>query len=120
MRAVLILFLATSFRVLAGGHVSSADVLRFTADAIPPQADQHFATFTVNRAELGKILDTYHEVSAEVWTHHYSHVHGGDRTGTIILKDGQRLNWLVRPGGLATLKAEDGVTHYLVRELPKA
>jgi len=85
----------------------------------PAYADQHFASFTVTRVQLAEILDSYREVSGEVWRHRYAHVQGGDRTGTIFLKNGQKLKWLVRPGGLATLTGPDGVTHYLARELPR-
>ena len=119
MRTMLILLIATAASALAAAHISSSDVVQFTADPIPAYADQHFASFTVTRVQLAEILDSYREVSGEVWRHRYAHVQGGDRTGTIFLKNGQKLKWLVRPGGLATLTGSDGVTHYLARELPR-
>jgi len=52
-------------------------------------------------------------VEEEHWRHGYSHVGGGDRTGHVILKDGKKVNWMVRPGGLAWLKFENGKKMYL-------
>jgi hypothetical protein len=118
MRTFFLLTIFGALSAFAASSVSSADVAQFTADPISIHADRHFVDFKITRAELDKILDTYHEISADVWMHRYSHVLGGDRTGTITLKDGRMIKWMVRPAGLATLTLPNGVTHYLARELP--
>jgi hypothetical protein len=40
-----------------------------------------------------------------------------DRTGSLTLKDGTAVRWMVKPGGLATLSTPDEKTIYLAREL---
>lgn len=118
MRASLLLLMFAAASTFAESPIPSADVAQFTADPLPHRGDQHFRDFKITRAELNTILDTYHEVSADIWLHRYSHVYGGDRTGTITLKDGRTIKWLVRPAGLATLTLPNGFTHYLARERP--
>ena len=118
MRALLIFVMFSAVSVFAGSRCTSVDIAQFSADPVPPYGDAHFASFRVTRADLNTILDTYHEIAPDIWLHHYSHVARGDRTGTITLKDGRIIKWLVRPGGLATLRSADGATHYLAREMP--
>src|SRR5882724_8548954 len=52
MRTMLILLIATTASALAAAHISSSDVVQFTADPIPAYADEHFASFTVTRVQL--------------------------------------------------------------------
>jgi hypothetical protein len=100
-------------------HVASVDVVAFTADPVSPDnSDAHFKDFQITRSSLMTILDSYHEVPSDVWAHRYSHVAGGDRTGTITLRDGRIIKWLARPAGLATLIFPDGGKVYLARERP--
>jgi hypothetical protein len=92
-----------------------ADIIEFKADVIP--ARTHFKDFTVDNKDLENILSTWYQVSQEHWLHGYSHVALADRTGTIKLKDGTTISWMVRPGGLAELTFQDGTALHLAREL---
>ena len=91
------------------------DIAEFKAD--PFHARTHFKDFKVERKYLEDILRTWYQVSQEHWRHGYSHVAFGDRTGTIKLKDGIIIRWMVKPGGLATLTFQDQTVLYLAREL---
>src|SRR5688500_11515047 len=91
---------------------TSKDIVAFAADPIRPALSLHgFKDFHVDQAKLGEILDNYHHIAGEQWLHSYSHVFGGDRTGTATLQDGRVLRWLVRPGGLALIKLSEGNTY---------
>jgi hypothetical protein len=91
------------------------DIDEFKADLF--SASTHFKDFKVEREKLEDILLTWYRVSQEHWRHGYSHVAFADRTGTIKLKDGTGISWMVRPGGLAKLTFQDGTTLYLAKEL---
>ncbi len=91
------------------------DIIEFKAD--PVDARTHFKDFKVERKELEDILSTWYQVSQVHWQHGYSHVALGDRKGTIKLKDGATVSWMVRPGGLARLAFQDETVMYLAREL---
>ena len=91
------------------------DIGEFKPDLV--SARTHFKDFKVERKKLEDILLTWYRVSQEHWRHGYSHVAFGDRTGTIKLKDGTAIRWMVRPGGLARLTFQDGTTLYLAKEL---
>ncbi len=91
------------------------DIAEFEVDALSETT--HFEDFKVAQADLEDILLTWYEVSEEHWRHGYSHVAFGDRTGTIELRDGRAVAWLVRPGGLATLTFPDGTVLYLAKEV---
>lgn len=107
----------TSLQAVAVGSVclKPNDIIEFKADVIP--ARTHFKDFMVDKKNLEDILSTWYQVSQEHWQHGYSHVALEDRTGTIKLKDGTTISWLVRPGGLAKLTFQDGTALYLAREL---
>ena len=77
----------------------------------------HFAAFHVGPQEVRAILATYHIVSENTWWHSYAHVLGGDRAGWIVLKNGTRIQWMVRPGGLARLTYPDGTKVHLTHDL---
>ena len=91
------------------------DIAEFKAD--PPPFRIHFKDFKVERKDLEEILRTWHQISQEHWQHGYSHVAFGDRTGTIKLKDGTAIRWMVKPGGLAILTFQNGTKMYLAKEL---
>ena len=71
---------------------------------------------TIGPGLLLKILRDYHMIPKQDWKHGYSHVGGEDRTGTIWLRDRTKIEYMVRPGGLATLTFPDGRTVFLARE----
>jgi hypothetical protein len=93
----------------------SSDIAEFEADPFP--STTYFKNFKVGRKDLEDILLTWYQVSQEHWQHGYSHVAFGDRTGTIKLKDGTSIRWMVRPGGLASFTFQDGTALYLAKEL---
>ena len=89
----------------------------FKADPVP--ALSHCPGFRIDRNTLSEVLTSWHQVSAEHWRHGYSHVAMEDRTGTLKLKDGSIIHWMVKPGGLAFLSLPDGRTVYLAKELTR-
>jgi hypothetical protein len=91
------------------------DIAEFKANSISELA--HFKDFKIERRDLEDIINTYHQISEEHWLHSYHHIAMNDVTGIIILKDGTEINWMVRPGGLATLTYPDGRIIYLAKEL---
>ncbi len=93
----------------------AGDIVKFIADPLPERT--HFMNFKVERKDLEDILHTWYQVSQDHWEHGYSHVAFEDRTGTIKLKDGTTIRWMVKPGGLATLTFQDGTILYLASEL---
>ena len=72
---------------------------------------------TISRNDLQKMLETYHVVSEEHWRNHYSHMTLLDRTGTVTLKNGTVIHWLVRAAGLAVLTFPDKTTIYLANTI---
>jgi hypothetical protein len=90
------------------------EIERITPD--PVRRDVHFKDFKIDKADLLKILRDYHVIPKQDWKHGYSHVAGEDRTGTIVLQDGTKLQYMVRPGGLASLTFPDGRKLFLARE----
>lgn len=89
------------------------EIEQVSADRVRP--DVHFKDFKVDKADLLKILRDYHVIRKQDWKHGYSHVAGEDRTGTIRLRDGTKIEYMVRPGGLATLAFPDGRKLFLAR-----
>jgi hypothetical protein len=90
------------------------DIELFYPDPVRP--DVHFKDFKIDKAALAKILGDYHVIPKQDWKHNYSHVGGEDRTGTIVLRDGTKIGYMVRPGGLAALTFLDGRKLFLARE----
>jgi hypothetical protein len=68
----------------------------------------------LSEQQVRDALTSYRQVDAQSWRNLYVHVAGGDRTGMILLNDGRRVEWLLRPGGLAVLTYPDGRQVYLV------
>lgn len=101
--------------VTSSARPKPADIIDFKANLVPSKG--HFKHFKVGRNDIEEVLSKWYQVSQEHWQHGYSHVAFGDKTGTIKLKDGRSIRWMVRPGGLAELAFEDGTTIYLAREL---
>lgn len=69
--------------------------------------------FKLDKADLLKILRDYHVIPKLEWKKipHYFE----ERTGTIRLRDGTRIEYMVYPAGLATLTFPDGRKLYLSR-----
>lgn len=87
------------------------DIKDFVADPITQTSPNRGSNFT--REEMSEFLKTCRTADREHWKN-YSHVAGYDRTGYFILKDGERIKWMIRPTGLATLEFPDGKKMYLV------
>jgi hypothetical protein len=94
------------------------DVKEFVADPIPGSSPDSFKDFKVEQKDFVAILGGYFEVDKNRWEHRYSHVAFSDRTGHVILKDGRKLKWMVKPGGLAWLEFPSGKKVYFVRDKP--
>ncbi len=73
----------------------------------------HFKDFTVTQSDITEVIQSWHRVTEAQWRHHYSHVSGGDRTGTLTLQDGRQGYWMVRPGGLARVTYDHAAPIYL-------
>jgi HEAT repeat protein len=101
--------------LIEAGRLNPKEIKEFVADPINQQPD-YFKDFKIAQKDLEIILQDYYLVEEGHWKHGYSHVAFGDRTGHVILKDGKKVNWMVRPGGLAWLKLESGKKLYLARE----
>jgi hypothetical protein len=73
----------------------------------------HVDTSKDFKLDLLKILRDYHVIPKQEWKHipHYFE----ERTGTIRLRDGTRIEYMVYPAGLATLTFPDGRKLYLYR-----
>ena len=93
---------------------SSEDIVEFSADPVKPQPSNHLKDFKIGRADLMTVLH-YDVVTRDQWAYGYSHVAFGTRTGTIILKDKTKVQWMVSPGGLACLTFPDKRRIYLVQ-----
>ena len=88
------------------------DIEQVSADRVG-RADTS-KNFKLDKADLLKILRDYHVIPKQEWKRipHYFE----ERTGTIRLRDGTRIEYMVYPTGLATLTFPDGRTLYLYRE----
>lgn len=92
------------------------DVKEFVADPIPSHLPGDFKDFKIAQTDLAAVLRDYVQVSEDHWKHRYSHVAFGDRTGHVVLKDGRKLKWMVKPGGLAWLEFPRGFRMFLAKE----
>lgn len=92
------------------------DITKFVAEPIASNNLDYFKDFKVTKKDFSVILKEYFQVEEEHWKHGYSHVGLGDRSGHLILKDGSKVRWTVRPGGLAWLEFPRGKKIYLARE----
>ena len=94
------------------------DIKEFVADLrLGRYSSSHFKNFKITQKDIENILKNYHAIDEAHWRHGYSHMGGEDRTGYLILKNEKKVEWLVRPGGLATLKLHNGKMIYLAKEL---
>jgi hypothetical protein len=89
------------------------DVKEFVADPAPASASDYFKDFKITQKDFEIILKDYHQIDEEHWKHGYSHVAFGDRNGHVILKDGRKIKWMVKPGGLAWLEFPGGKKIFL-------
>ncbi len=89
------------------------DLKEFVADRIQSSPSDYFKDFKVTQKDFETILKDYFQVEEEHWKHGYSHVAFGDRTGHVILKDGRKIKWMVKPGGLAWLEFPGGKRMFL-------
>jgi hypothetical protein len=92
---------------------SSSEINEFVADPIPAVQSVDFKDFKITQKDFENILTNYFEVQEGEWQHGYSHVAFGSRTGHVVLKYGQKINWMVKPGGLAWLEFPNGKKMYL-------
>ncbi len=92
------------------------DVKEFVADPIPSSPSDYFKDFKVTQKDLESVLKDYSQVEEDHWKHGYSHVAFGDRTGHVVLKDGRKIKWMVKPGGLAWLEFPSGKKMFLAKE----
>lgn len=83
------------------------------ADTAADRGDE-WASLAVSCMGLLRALPAAAIVTETQWWHEYSHVSGGQRYGYLVLHDGVRLRWMVKPGGLAWLSWPDGSKVYLV------
>ena len=74
---------------------------------------EYWEKFSSDAEEIRLLLATYIVVRENVWSDAYSHVSGGDQVGWAIFKNGIKLKWILRPGGLAKLVYKDGGTIYM-------
>ncbi len=120
MRLVLGILLAVAVGATAlhaeDRRPNPGEINEFVADPIPFAASSHFKDFKIAQKDLEGILKNYFQVEEEHWRHGYSHVAFGDRTGHVILHDGRKLKWMVKPGGLAWLEFPTGKKMYLAAE----
>jgi hypothetical protein len=101
------------------GRPKPDDVKDFVADPIPSTASFVFKDFKITQKDFNTILKDYFQVEEEHWRNGYSHVTFEDRTGYVILKDGRKVKWMVKPGGLAWLEFPSGKKMYLAAEKTK-
>jgi hypothetical protein len=97
--------------LIEAGRLNPNEIKEFVAD--PIKLPDYFKDFKIMQKDLKTILSDYYLVDEEHWKHGYSHVGMGNRTGHLILKDGKKVDWMVKPGGLAWLKFENGKKLYL-------
>src|SRR6266545_1944762 len=123
MRVLLAVFLTLGLGAKAllaeESRPNPSEIKQFVADPVKPPQSDHFKDFKITQKDFEIILRDYYSVEEEHWRHGYSHVAGGDRTGHVILKDGKKVKWMVRPGGLAWLEFENSKKLYLAREKTK-
>jgi hypothetical protein len=81
-----------------------------------PEAEPS-VTFEPAKAEVAQALKSFYVVPVYEWQHCYSHIGMGDEMGEILLPGGPRMQWMIRPGGLAAVVYPDGGIVYLAREL---
>ena len=84
------------------------EIARVNPDLVGLGPSDYFKEFKIEEGDLLKILRDYHVIPERDWLHNYSHVAFGDRTGTITLRTGTKIKYMVRPGGLASLTFPDG------------
>lgn len=92
----------------------AADVTAFTLD--PPEWVTGIKMTKITIDDVKKVLATYKVVTHDEWLNCRSHVAMLDQTGTITLASGTKLEWFIRPGGLAMIKLPDNTHLYLISD----
>jgi len=96
-------FYVTSAQSTEGPQLpEAAEVAECTSD--PAHGLDYWKDFVFTCEELRQALTHAKVVPEDKWRHEYSHVAGGDRYGHLLLADGTRVRWMVRPGGLGWLE----------------
>jgi hypothetical protein len=93
---------------------SPEQIASCVVDVKPPQTGA-WKPPEVTCKEVLAFLATAKVVSKDSWLHNYSHVAMADYTGTITLRTGETVRWLIRPGGLGSLRFQGGAELFLVR-----
>ena len=96
-------------------HLASNKIQQFVAHPLSPYA--HFKNFKVTLAGFKQILKQYYRISKEHWHNGYSHLGNNDISGYLVMKNGEKVKWLVKPGGLAWLEFADGKKIFLAKDL---
>ena len=100
---------------------AQAEKKKFEADISSAKIEVSSNEFTSKEEEviehLKKAMKEYYIVSKDDWTHKYTHIASADATGTITWTEDKTKSWswLVRPGGLASVTDEKGLTIYLAK-----
>jgi hypothetical protein len=92
------------------------EIQKFVVYPLSPSS--HFKDFKVTRKDFIQILKQYYCVSREHWLNNYHHISLKDGvTGYVEMKNGEKVSWLVKPGGLAWLEFADGKKIFLAQSL---
>lgn len=92
---------------------SIRDIVAFEVDPVQPRQRPGVSDFDVSLDDLEQVLTTYQVVTEARWRADYHHVAFTDRTGTLSLRDGTTVTWLVWSGGWLKIErcAADGQEH---------
>ena len=92
------------------------EIQKFVVYPLSPSS--HFKDFKVTRKDFIQILKQYYCVSREHWLHGYHHISLKDGvSGYLVMKNGEKVKWLVKPDGLAWLEFADGKKIFLAKDL---
>jgi hypothetical protein len=107
--------LSTLILILQGAQRSSQSCWLFTNGT-----DNYFKDFPQQPlpTEVQTMLKTFHKVSPQQWKHAYSHVWNEERSGWLILNDGNCVQWMLKSGGLGWLRSRTGEMIYLAKSPP--
>jgi hypothetical protein len=113
---VLLALMFTTAGLLMAGEVrlpAPAEIVACSADSNPGGLD-YWKDLRVSCDQFKNMLEGARVVPESTWLHEYNHVAGGDRWGDITLRDGTKVRWMVRPGGLGLLEWPDRSKVHLV------
>ena len=107
--------LAPSVRADREPTVPSPDAIASCMVEAEPRAGRGWKPPEVTCDDVLAFLAKAKAVSKDTWLHSFSHVGSADYEGTMTLRTGERVSWLIRPGGLGRLRFTDGSELFLVR-----